>query len=130
MKCQSIKNNVKKICTADFNKKIVIQRYTSGGSSNPNADAILTYQTIATVFAMLKTNATGDFVNNVNVGNSITIDFYIRHNSAIDISQQLFVLLDNIRYKIELVDDIDKDNKIIRLRAKELGLSTLKANTI
>jgi SPP1 family predicted phage head-tail adaptor len=79
---------------------------------------------------MVKTTATGDFVNNVNVGNSITVDFYIRYNTAIDISQQLFVLLDNIRYKIELVDDIDKDNKIIRLRAKELGLSTLQANVI
>jgi len=130
MKCQSIKNNVKKICTADFNKKIVIQRYVTIASSNPDTDVSLGYENIVTVFAMVKTSATGDFVNNVNVGNSITIDFYIRYNSAIDISQQLFVLLDNIRYKIELVDDIDKDNKIIRLRAKELGLSTLKANTI
>jgi len=66
----------------------------------------------------------------VNVSNTITIDFYIRYNSAIDISQQLFVLLDNKRYKIELVDDIDKDNKITRLRAKELGLSTLQANKV
>jgi len=79
---------------------------------------------------MIKTSASGDFVNNVNVSNTITIDFYIRYNSAIDISQQLFVLLDNKRYKIELVDDIDKDNKIIRLRAKELGLSTLQANKV
>jgi SPP1 family predicted phage head-tail adaptor len=130
MKCQSIKNNIKKVCTTDFNKKIIIEKYGSYGNNSPNADAILTYQTVATVFAMVKTTATGDFVNNVNVGNSITIDFYIRYNSAIDISQQLFVLLDNKRYKIELVDDIDKDNKIIRLRAKELGLSTLQANKV
>jgi SPP1 family predicted phage head-tail adaptor len=130
MKCQSIKNNVKKVCTTDFNKKIIIEKYGSYGNNSPNADAILTYQTVATVFAMVKTSANGDFVNNVNVSNTITIDFYIRYNSAIDISQQLFVLLDNKRYKIELVDDIDKDNKIIRLRAKELGLSTLQANKV
>jgi len=130
MKCQSIKNNVKKICTADFNKKIVIQKYVTIASSNPDIDVSLGYETIATVFAMVKTSATGDFVNNVNVSNSITIDFYIRYNSAINIAQQLFILLNNIRYKIELVDDIDKANKITRLRAKELGLSTLQANTI
>ena len=130
MKCQSIRKNIKKICTADFDKKIVIQKYGSVGNSSPNADITFNYITLATVFAMIKTNATGDFVNNVNVGTSITIDFYTRFNSLIDINQQLFVLFDNKRYKIELVDDIDKDNKIIRLKAKELGLSTLQANTI
>ena len=130
MKCQSIRKNIKKICTNDFDKKIVIQKYGSVGNSSPDADITFNYITLATVFAMVKTNATGDFVNNVNVGTSITIDFYTRFNSLIDINQQLFVLFDNKRYKIELVDDIDKDNKIIRLRAKELGLSTLQANTI
>jgi SPP1 family predicted phage head-tail adaptor len=130
MKCQSIRKNIKKICTADFDKKIVIQKYGSVGNSSPDADITFNYITFATVFAMIKTNATGNFVNNVNVGTSITIDFYIRFNSLIDINQQLFVLFDNKRYKIELVDDIDKDNKIIRLRAKELGLSTLQANTV
>ena len=130
MKCQAIRKNIKKICTADFDKKIAIQKYGSVGNSSPNADITFNYITLATVFAMIKTNATGDFVNNVNVGTSITIDFYTRFNSLVDINQQLFVLFDNKRYKIELVDDIDKDNKIIRLRAKELGLSTLQANTI
>lgn len=130
MKCLSIKKNIKKICTADFDKKIIIQKYGIVGSSSPYSDASQNYQTLATIFAMIKTNATGDFVNNVNVGNSITIDFYIRHNSLIDISQQLFVLFENKRYKIELVEDIDKDNKTIRLRARELGLSTLGANNI
>lgn len=130
MKCQSIRKNIKKICTADFDKKIVIQKYGSVGNSSPNADITFNYITLATVFAMVKTNATGDFVNNVNVGTSITIDFYTRFNSLIDINQQLFVLFDNKRYKIELVDDIDKDNNLLRLRAKELGLSTLQANTI
>ena len=130
MKCQSIRKNIKKICTADFDKKIVIQKYGSVGNSSPNADITFNYITLAIVFAMVKTNATGDFVNNVNVGDNITIDFYTRFNLLIDISQQLYVLFDNKRYKIELVDDIDKDHKIIRLRAKELGLSTLQANTI
>lgn len=130
MKCQSIKKNIKKICTNNFDKKIVIQKYGSIGNSSPDADITLNYITLATVFAMIKTNATGDFVNDVNVGNNITIDFYTRFNSLIDISQQLFVLFDNKRYKIEFVDDIDKDNKIIKLRARELGLSTLQANNI
>lgn len=130
MKCQSIKKNINKICTSNFDKKIIIQRYGLVGSSNPNIDTSQSYITIATVFAMIKTNATGDFVNNVNIANTITIDFYIRSNSLIDISQQLFILLKNKRYKIELVDNIDKDNKIIKLRARELGLSTLGANNI
>ena len=130
MKCQSIKNNIKKVCTADFNKKIIVQKYGSYGNNSPDADVLLIYQTLATVFAMVKTSASGDFINNVNVSNTITIDFYIRYNSAINISQQLFFLLDGKRYKIELVDNIDKDNKITRLRAKELGLSTLGANNI
>lgn len=128
MRC--IEKNINKICTANFDKKIVIQKYGIVGNSSPYSDTSQSYSTIATVFAMIKTNATGDFVNNVNVANSITIDFYIRSNSLVDISQQLFVLFNSKRYKIELVDNIDKDNKIIRLRARELGLSTLGANNI
>lgn len=130
MKCQSIKNNIKRICIADFKKKITIEKYSSLGNSSPDSNAFIGYQTIATVFAMVKTFAVGDFVNNVNIANSITIDFYIKYNSAVDISQQLFILLDNKRYKVELIDDIDKDSRIVRLRARELGLSTLQANLI
>ena len=123
-------NNIKRICIADFKKKITIEKYSSLGNSSPDSNAFISYQTIATVFAMVKTFAVGDFVNNVNIANSITIDFYIKYNSAIDISQQLFILLDNKRYKVELIDDIDKDSSIVRLRARELGLSTLQANSI
>ena len=80
MKCQSIKNNIKKVCTADFNKKIIVQKYGSYGNNSPDADVLLIYQTLATVFAMVKTSASGDFINNVNVSNTITIDFYIRYS--------------------------------------------------
>ena len=54
MKCQSIKNNIKKVCTADSNKKITVQKYGSYGNNSPDADVLLIYQTLATVFAMVQ----------------------------------------------------------------------------
>jgi len=128
MKCQSIKNNIKKICTADFNKKITIQYISTSGSNNPSAVIEQVYTNMATIFAMVKTSPVVNLIGNVNINQTISVDFYIRYNSAIDTSKQLYILLDNKRFSVQTIDNIDKDDRIIRFRATELGLSTLGAN--
>ncbi len=77
---------------------------------------------------MVKTNQNSEFVQNVNVENSTNIDFFIRYTSSIDFERELWVLFNGNRYKINSAENIDKQNKLIRLRAIERGKKTIQAN--
>ena len=77
---------------------------------------------------MIKTNTAREFIDGVNIENGLNTDFYIRYNSTIPLEKQLWVEYGGNLYKITNVDNIDKDNKIIRLRAIEKGDKTINAN--
>lgn len=128
MACKTIKPNISRICSADFNRKIKIQYTASVPNNNPNSNAGTTFKDLKTVWAMVKTGITTEFIDNVNVERSVNIDFYIRYTNSIDFEKEIWVLFDNNRYKISSVDNIDKRNEIVRLRAIERGNKSLGAN--
>ncbi len=128
MSCKTIKPNISRICAADFNRKISIQYTASIANNNPNANAGTSFKDLIEVWAMVKTNQNSEFVQNVNVENSTNIDFFIRYTSSIDFERELWVLFNGNRYKINSAENIDKQNKLIRLRAIERGKKTIQAN--
>lgn len=128
MKCQSIKKNINKICIGDLNHRIKIQTTSITSNNAPNSLSTVAFTTVAEVWAMIKTNTAREFIDGVNIENGLNTDFYIRYTSSISLSQQLWVEYDGNLYKITNLDNIDKDNKIIRLRAIEKGDKTINAN--
>lgn len=128
MKCQSIKKNIKKVCISDFDKRIKIQTSSITPNNSPNSVSSVGFTTIATVWAMIKTNTAREFIDGVNIESGINTDFYIRYNSSIPLDKQLWVEYDNNLYKITNLDNIDKDDKTIRLRSIEKGDKTINAN--
>lgn len=128
MKCQSIKKNTKKICTSDFDKRIKILTTAIIANNAPNSLATVGFTTIATVWAMIKTNTAREFIDGVNIEKGINTDFYVRYNSSIPLDKQLWIEYQNIYYKIVNTDNIDIDDKIIRLRSIEKGDKTINAN--
>lgn len=128
MKCQSIKKNIKKVCISDFDKRIKIQTSSITPNNSPNSVSSVGFTTIATVWAMIKTNTAREFIDGVNIESGINTDFYIRYNSSIPLDKQLWVEYDNNLYKITNLDNIDKDDKTIRLRSVEKGDKTINAN--
>ena len=128
MKCQSIKKNINKICIGDLNHRIKIQTTSITPNNAPNSLSTVAFTTVAEVWAMIKTNTAREFIDGVNIENGLNTDFYIRYTSSISLSQQLWVEYDGNLYKITNLDNIDKDNKIIRLRAIEKGDKTINAN--
>jgi SPP1 family predicted phage head-tail adaptor len=109
MKCQSIKKNVKKICTSDFDKRIKILTTAIIPNNAPNSSATVGFTTIATVWAMVKTNTAREFIDGVNIEKGINTDFYVRYNSSIPLDKQLWIEYQNIYYKIVNTDNIDID---------------------
>lgn len=128
MKCQSIKKNTKKICTSDFDKRIKILTTAIIPNNAPDSLASVGFTTIATVWSMVKTNTAKEFIDGVNIEKGINTDFYVRYNSSIPLDKQLWIEYQNIYYKIVNTDNIDIDDKIIRLRSIEKGDKTINAN--
>jgi head-tail adaptor len=83
MKCQAIKKNTNKICRADLTHRIKIQTSYLSPNNSPNSTSSITFTTVATVWAMIKTNTAREFIDGVNIENGLNTDFYIYYNSAI-----------------------------------------------
>lgn len=128
MKCRSIKKNINKVCIGDFNHRIKIQTTSIIANNAPNTLSTVGFTTVAEVWAMIKTNTAREFIDGVNIENGLNTDFFIKYNSSISFSQQLWVEYGGNLFKITNIDNIDKDNKIIRLRAIEKGDKTINAN--
>ena len=128
MSCKTIKPNVSRICAADFNRKITIQYTSSASNNSPNSNAKTEFKDLIEVWAMVKTNVNSDFIQNVNIEKSLNIDFFVRYTSLIDFERELWVEFNGNRYKVGSVDNIDKRNTLIRLRASERGKKTVQAN--
>lgn len=125
--CNSIKKNTNKVCIADLNKKVIIQYASSSANNAPNANAESSFTALATVWAMVKTTPNREFVNGVNIENGVNTDFYIRHDSSIDFSKKVWIEFNNERFKVINVENIDFENRFMRLRAVERGVKTLNA---
>ena len=128
MKCKSIKKNNKKICISDFDKKIKIQIYSLQVSNV--AETQIGFIDLAEVWAFVKTRNNASFVANVNIDTAITIEFYIRYIDNIDLNNQIFIEYEGKRFKINSIENIDKDNEVIVFRAIERGNQELDANRI
>lgn len=128
MACTSIKPNVNKVCTGDLNKRIQIQTSYIAANNSPNAVSTANFVTVLTAWAMIKTSSNVKFIDGVNVENGINTDFFIRYTTSIDFEKQLWIEFDSNRFKITNIDNIDKQNKFIRLRSVEKGLKTILAN--
>lgn len=126
--CNTIKPNIKRICAANFDKRIKIQTSSISGTNTPATPAATAFVDVVTVWAMVKTVSSREFIDGVNVSSGVNIDFFIRYNSAIDLTKSISVEYNNERYKIDSSEDVDKSNKIIRLRSRELGDKNIQAN--
>ena len=128
MKCSAIKKSTNKVCLADLNKRIKIQTSSIAPNNAPNGLSSVAFTTILEVWAMIKTSPSSSFIDGVNVANGLNTDFYIRYNSAIPLEKQLWIEYDGNLFKISFSENIDKENKFVRLRSVEKGDKTTNAN--
>jgi len=129
MICTSIKKNINKVCIGDRDKRIKIQTSSIAPNNSPDGLATTAFVTISTVWAMVKTTANRDFIDGVNVENGLNTDFFVMYDSTISYEQQLWVEYNSNRFKVTNIDNIDKDNKIVRLRSTEKGIKTTLVNS-
>ena len=129
MICTSIRKNINKVCTSDFNKRVKIQTTSISANNAPSGLASVGFADILSVWALVKTSSNREFIEGVNIENGLNTDFFIRYNSSVDFERQLWIEYNDSRFKITNVDNIDKENKIIRLRSTEKGNKSILANS-
>jgi SPP1 family predicted phage head-tail adaptor len=127
-RCRTIQPNITKICAADFNRKITLQYPVSVPNNNPNQNAGSSFQDIKTCWAMVKTIVNADFVNDTNVNQSVTADFYIRFDPNLVLSKSLYILFEGVKYKVVNIDNVDLRNELTRIRAIERGDQNIAVN--
>jgi len=128
MVCRSIKPSINKVCVADLNKKIKLQYSSSIPNNNPNMNAGTSFKDIKTVWAMVKTRSAAEFIKNTDINRVITTEFYIRFDSSIDFETELYIELGNQLYKVINVENIDEQDRFVKLSATDKGLKTIEAN--
>jgi SPP1 family predicted phage head-tail adaptor len=127
-RCKSIQPQTTKICAADFNRKITLQHAASIANNNPNQNAGSAFLEIKTCWAMAKTVPNAEFKNETNINQGITIDFYIRYDSKVDLGKSIWVEFNSNKYKVTEIENIDLKNEILRLRAVERGNKNFAGN--
>ena len=128
MVCRSIKPDIDKICTADLNKKIKIQYTASLANNAPNSNAGTNFKDLKTVWAMIKTKSSAEFLVNVNVQRTITTEFYIRYDASIDFKRKLWIEYNGSRYDVINFENLGEQNRFFKLTATERGKETVNAN--
>lgn len=112
----------------NYNKRIKIQTSSIIPNNSPSSPANVSFTTVAMAWAKIKTNASLQFIDGVNIENGLNVDFYIKYNSAIPLDKQLWIEYDGDIYKVSNIDNVNKDDEILRLRTLEKGDKTINAN--
>ena len=128
MSCKRITKNASKICTADFDKKIKIQTTSIEGTNAPDIESAVSFSDIAVAYAMMKTKPNIRYINGVNVESGITTEIYIRYDSSIDYSLELFIEWSNDKFKVINVENINNENKTIKFNCVRHGDKSINAN--
>ena len=125
-----IKFDKSKICTGALNKRITIEYPFNVGTSNSNVNTNRDFEEVGNFWAAIKTTSGGRFFEGTNLEEGITTDFFIKFTKSIDLQERIWVRFDNRRFKIADVQNLNEDNRIIRLRAIERGTVLVEANKI
>jgi SPP1 family predicted phage head-tail adaptor len=128
MKCKSLKKNINKVCIADLDSKIKIQKTSEVYSNNPDTAPVAQFTDIVEMWAMVTTKESFNYIDDVQVGDAVNTEFVIMYTASIDFSQRLYVEYGGVKYKIISANNIDKSNQHIRLRCVELGDKNITAN--
>ena len=128
MSCKTIKSNVYKVCVANLRHKIKIQYSTTKPLNSPDSNPEIDFVDTRTVWAMIKTRNTPEYIQGSNVRNSITTEFYIRFDKTFDYRQVVYIEYKGIKYRIVNATNIDERNAFMILSCKERGFSNQNNN--
>ena len=108
----------KKICPSDFKHLIAIQNRKTL-PDNAGVDFKLEFDAGIKAWAMIKTTRGSEFMGDLNIARDGTHIFTMRYIPAI--TAQNWVLYDERRFDILHVENIDEENRFLKLRCNERG---------
>lgn len=116
----------KKICPSDFKHKILIQSRELL-PDNTSVDFHLNFIDGVNAWASIQTTRGREYVGQVNTETGNTHIFIMRYIP--NITSQHWILYKEKRYDVADVENIDENNRYLRLRCNERGTKDLNRNS-
>lgn len=124
--CVKIKGKKKVLCVGDLNKKIKLEARSLTAPKSGSVDLTETFIKILEPWAMVETVSGSELFNGSSTIKQFTHRFYIRYVS--NVTFETWIEMDDIKYDILDVENIDESNEWLKIRANKQGSDTNSSN--
>jgi SPP1 family predicted phage head-tail adaptor len=116
----------KTVCIGSLNKRIIVQTRSIVPPINGSVDYTLNFTDPKTVWAMIETRQGSTTFDETNTEKVWTHDFYIRYIAGITFEK--WVTYDGKYYDIISVENLNMDDRFLRLRCNIRGTTAFPVN--
>jgi len=113
-----------------FNNPIKIYTSSVVQSNDIRGGSTIEYTAVYSGYAHIKTKATRNFDNGVNISDTPTTIFTIRWLSSFDVTLSYWVLFKERYFKIRNIENKNEEDKYIKFTSIERGSKDIKVNTV
>lgn len=133
MACSKTQIKKRSFCVGRFDKYISILRRVQTYKGFNQPDYTEKFESVLWIWAALETSTGFRSFNNVGTNRtdlqtSLAHTFYIRYTPECVISSEDFIDLDCILYKVVGVENVEEQNRFLKISAIKKGPNTLDAN--
>lgn len=125
-KCQRVRVNKRKICIGDLTKAITLEARAIQAPGQNSVDYTEQFNPIINTKAAVKTVRGETIFDGSNTERVVTHKFWIRFRS--NITFETWIEMDNIKFDVLDVENLDERNEWLAIRASKRGIDTLAAN--
>jgi SPP1 family predicted phage head-tail adaptor len=125
-RCQKIRRSKRQVCVGDLDTEVILQDRAIKGITTSNVNFDETFADAATVWAMIETVAGATVFDSTNTEVALTHRIYIRFDATV--TAETWVEIDNDKYDIVTVEDLDRRSEFMRLNCVIRGPETSKVN--
>lgn len=126
--CVKIKNKKRRLCIGDLDRKIKVQARSIVPPASGSVDFNESFTQVLYVWALVQTTLGSQFFDGVSLPNPFTHKVYIRYRSSHVVTAEDWVEIDDVKYDIVDVEDLDERHEYLLLKCKKKGANTIAAN--
>lgn len=127
--CKNIRATKRGICIGDLDRKGTIQSRTMQAPES-GVDFAEDFTNIATVWCLFRTVEGLEFFDDTGLNTTHTHEAIFRYSSIFSVTSENWFLINNNRYKILRVENLDERNEWILTKMIKKGDKDINANRV
>lgn len=128
MNCEPIKPKRYRVCIGDLSKKIEIETRDIQ-TPTTGVDFDEQFNSFKTMYAMVETASKGEVIfDESNIEQTVTHNFYVRYMP--NLTFQNWIKYNGVYFNIQEVENLNEENRFLRIKASIRGTATLDVNKV